>query len=354
MKPADYILIEPISEIDHGMRWEGVRARLKERKQRRNRGFYALVGGGVLAVAAALTILVGSRPTEVGTGAIVEARSEAVTVRLSDGSEASVEPLSQLNVLTATATELRVALPSGSATFEVTHRPERQFAVVAGDIEVQVRGTHFTVRVEPAHGQAERSGHVEVSVERGVVDVVDRLSGERIARLTAGARWSGNALQAKPVAASVRPAEAGVPIEEVRRVGPNHVPSDARSESHSDAKMLFEKATAIRRQGDTRRAMQLYGELLSRYPKDEYSRVAALELGRLRLREGDQPHAAARALEQAVKTDPQSPLQPDALAQLVAAYEQSGDLVQCRRVRARYLSEFPNGAHAAEVRRRCP
>ncbi len=354
MKPADYILLEPISETDREAVWEGVAARLKARKQRRSRGFYALVGGGVLAAAAALTIIVGGRPTEVGTGAVVEARNEAVTVRLSDGSKASVEPLSQLNVLTATPTELRVALPSGSATFEVAHRPERQFAVVAGDIEVQVRGTHFTVRVEPPHGKGERAGHVEVSVERGVVDVVDRLSGERIARLTAGARWSGNALQTKPAAARVQLGEAGGALEEGRQLSRSRGPNEARPEPRSDAKVLFEKATAIRRQGDTRRAMQLYGELLSRYPNDEHSRVAALELGRLRLREGDQPHAAARALEQAVKTDPNSPLQPDALAQLVAAYEQSGDLVQCRRVRARYLSAFPNGAHSAEVRRRCP
>ncbi|MDX2055924.1 MAG: FecR domain-containing protein [Polyangiaceae bacterium] len=353
MKPADYILIEPLPEAEIKSAWEGTARKLQQRKRNRQWGRRLAAGAAAMAVAASLVLVFRAHPEGLGTGAVVEARSESVTVRLSDGSEAQVEPLSQLNVLAASPNLVRVALPSGSATFDVSHRPERQFSVVAGDIEVQVRGTRFTVRVEPKGTSKSRDAevHSEVSVERGVVDVVDRQSGERIARLTAGARWSGGGLllregSPKPAALVEAPAKAP-PIAEIPKGAPVR---DLRAE----AKLLFNKATDVRRQGNTAEAIELYGELVRRYPNDEYSRVAALELGRLRLREGGQPQAAAKALEQAVKADPQSPLQPDALAQLVAAYEQSGNQAQCRKTKARYLREFPNGPHAAEVRRRCP
>lgn len=77
---------------------------------------------------------------------------------------------------------VHVVLSRGAVTCTVPPRAGRPpFTVEAAGVRVEVVGTRFTVRRDPA---------LEVSVERGVVRVID---GEQVTEVRAGARWARRA-----------------------------------------------------------------------------------------------------------------------------------------------------------------
>lgn len=82
---------------------------------------------------------------------------------LSDGTRVALNTESKL-VVDFSAAERRVRLERGEAMFEVTKNPQRPFIVRAGDEQVRVLGTTFTVRNE---GQK-----VSISLVEGRVEVM--------------------------------------------------------------------------------------------------------------------------------------------------------------------------------------
>jgi TolA-binding protein len=368
MTLAQHLRVDPPTPEQELAAWHAVSDKLAGRQRRRAVIRTVMKGGAGLALAAGLFLVatqVFREPSAVTAGTVVGAEASPVLVSLSDGSKARVEPVSTILVRRDTPERLEVELTLGGATFEVVRRPQRRFAVVAGDIEVEVRGTEFTVH---RRGQE----HVEVSVLHGVVDVTQKSSGNLVARLTAGARWEGPIrasanLDAEPLQqAENEPArEPAAPTPEptdretmqapaAEQPSPRPLARNAQSAEGAEVRGLFERASSARRSGDVAQAITLYGELVRRYPESEYSKLAALELGRLQLRAGHEPRAAAAALEQAIAKDPSSPLTPDALFHLLSAYEEAGDNVRCKATKARYLRQFPKGPHVSEVNKRCP
>ena len=104
--------------------------------------------------------------------------------------------------------------------------------------------------------------------------------------------------------------------------------------------------------GQNREAAAAYEELLERFPRDERAGLSAFELGRLRMDALDDPRGAIEPLTRALRAG--GAFREDALARMARAHAAIGAREACARHRARYLDEYPEGAHAATVRELCP
>lgn len=330
--------------------WDRVRAGLANRRLRRTR---LRVGAAMVTVAAAaaavLSLWVAPRFGEHSPATPVAAASAPVaesTLLLSEGSRVYVTLGARVAVIASSSDEQRLRLSSGTATFDVVPGLARRFIVEVADVEVRVRGTRFTVTAEAS------SEHVapRVNVDHGAVEVLapsEAGTYELVARLGAGAKWTSGPRAPLPLSAA--PAVSATPVSapssalEVQ-VGRASVPGPS-------AAALFAAARESRRAGDLAGAIRGYEELLRRYPRDSRAPLASLELGRLKLEQGNNPAGAAAALERAAGGS--FPLEEEALAKLVAAYEHSHNRSKCEAARARYLAQFPAGPHAGAVRAAC-
>jgi transmembrane sensor len=121
---------------------------------------------GGLAVAAAMVAMVIAPPSQIRlreSNTFVTAHGEQRQVPLADGSRVNINTSSELTVA-FTNNERRVELKRGEAFFDVTRDPGRPFIVRAGDSEIRVVGTKFSVRRD--------AGSTEVVVTEGKVNVV--------------------------------------------------------------------------------------------------------------------------------------------------------------------------------------
>ena len=133
--------------------------------------------GALLAAGIALLTLVsggllmqqigwlGRVPVQQSPGVRIAAGETVRTVRLSDGSLATLDRGAELRDL-GTDSERRFVLLRGRARFDVAHDAARPFLVDAGDGRVIAHGTVFDVGIE--------SGAVRVTLLRGSVEVRDR------------------------------------------------------------------------------------------------------------------------------------------------------------------------------------
>jgi TolA-binding protein len=149
--------------------------------------------------------------------------------------------------------------------------------------------------------------------------------------------------------------EASAPAEERAAPRANRQSQSGRAQRGAAVRALFARASVARRAGLMSEAADIYAELLRRYPRDTRAAVSAFELGRIRMDALDDPRAAARAFAQALRLSRsgQAQFREDALARLTIADDALGDRAACRKVRERYLSEFPEGVHAASLARLC-
>jgi hypothetical protein len=275
----------------------------------------------------------------------LETKSDELSVTLADGSSVKLGSQSELQVRGGHSSAISLQLARGELRCDVTHREARTFKVVAGDVEVRVIGTQFSVKTT-----AGPSPRVEVSVARGVVEVVSARRPGIVARVAAGQSWVQDAERAAP---KLEPAPAGEPPsgEPAKRDVPQPLPS--ATTTALSARELFEKAGDRRRAGDAAAAAHGYEELLRRHPGDGRASLAAFELGRLRMdRLGDLPGAIV-ALERAVAMNIGPSFREDALARLVSVYASQGNIAACQRARDRYAASYPAGVHAAAVANRC-
>jgi len=340
------------------------------------------------AIAASLAVAAFALwPRPLAVGSQLEASAEGTVGRFSDGSRVEVGRSSSVRLVSDTKGEVRVELERGSATFEVSKRPDRRFVVHADGVEVRVVGTRFTVTRD--------SQGVTVSVERGIVEVARAAT---TVRLGAGQRWAEAEVQAaaeaqpepepslaepEPELPSVAPAppvpapEPAAPPRPVRTQKGVHraapaarapvTPPAAAAQTPATgggsdlverpgaptAAQLFQEALAARREGRSAHAALTFDRFLRDFPYDSRAALAAFELGRLRMDQLSDVKGATQALEQALKLAPDGTFAEDALSRLVRAYDELGSKGACARYREQYLARFPNGPYARSVSARC-
>lgn len=352
--PGQYVRPD-VSELRINRLWSNVCERLEQRPARAGR--WLLLCAVLCGAAAAVWLLgdFGHFPGSNERAALADARlqtaGEPLAFTLLDGSKVSLAAHSELTVQRNQAAAVSLGLARGRAELDVTLQPGRSFMVVAGDVEVRVVGTQFSVAATP-----EAQGlRVEVSVLRGVVEVRSASRPGIVARVAAGQSWlqapGASPSREAPAGAAAEPAPAAASKPQLPSAGSSApLPSAAVGPS---ARELFEKAGASRRAGDAQGAARAYEDLLRFHPGDARASLSAFELGRLRMdRLGDSAGAIA-ALERAVALNVGPTFREDALARLVSVYAAQGNFAACARARDRYLASYPSGVHAAAVRTRC-
>ncbi|MFT5358224.1 MAG: quercetin dioxygenase-like cupin family protein [Polyangiales bacterium] len=343
---------DPLNEAT----WERIERRLDAAPKR---SLAWPVGVGVvLAAAAAMWLVLRPSNTEWSEGELV-ANHEAVVVEMEDGSSVEAAPHSRLIRQANRGADMHVQVAEGEATFDVESNTERDFVVHAGDVEVVVVGTRFSV---------ERGDVVLVSVERGAVEI--RRDGVTTV-VSAGEIWGEPEENEELPVAELIPVEATelIPVEATEPIpveATEPIPVEATEESSAvdvdvdvepadieqnpqatrpSAARLFEAAQGARRDGRHQEASRTYGEFLRHYPSHNNASLAAFELGRLKMDVLHDPRGAAHAFERAARRG--SPFRQDAMARHVQALAASGDGHGCVRARTRYETAFPSGRHLA-------
>jgi transmembrane sensor len=310
--------------------------------------------------------------------AALETAGDNLMVALKDGSRMELGAETRVLLNESEPSAVNVSLQRGRVECDVVPKRDRRFSVVAAGIEVRVTGTRFSVEVAP------RGDRVVVEVMRGSVEVRRPGNEEPLRRLGSGERWSAELSLAEAAVAADSlnaPGSVGISAGTVDAVGkaapssaldpgtvaepslgqsdPSPAQPPAVRESvpapsvEPEAKELLEQANAARRDGNVVAAAEGYERLLKLYPNDGRAGLAAFELGRLRMDRFHDFPGAATALKRAVTLAPGSGFREDAMARLVDAYQAMGAGEQCARAKRAYLDGYPQGVHAAKVKRAC-
>jgi hypothetical protein len=247
---------------------------------------------------------------------IVAPEGAPTSVVLASGTQIALDAKSVLECRDATATQ-RFALLRGGAHLHVAKlRANERFLVDTPEAEVEVRGTVFDVKLDPATGDcAERS---RVVVHEGRVEV---RAGADAVTLVGGEQWTspcarpvvpapGQAVTEGSAPPRTRPIER-LASDATRRAAPKpvapstpqHAEAPAAStaaESNAAASWLGEQndlyavAEAARRAGRSGDALAAYGRLLGRFPHGQLAESAFVERVRL-LSQSDAASARAEA-----------------------------------------------------------
>jgi len=359
-------LIQPEWRAD---RRENVLARVHTRRGRRARALRAALA---VSVASVLGLVIGFfaharlEPQAVAT-------RDAHQVRFGDGSMVQLlDESSVLDVGAASASAVDVTLRSGSAEFEITPNPKRQFIVHAGIADISVLGTHFLVTRE---GQ-----RVRVAVTRGRVAV--KLAGSA-RQLTAGeSSWfppaeptpeespetaSSSAPSAITVASAAANAAPPTPSASADALGSRRrfLEHAGRAE-YREAYSVLERAPEVvgnapedlMLAADTARfsnhpaqATRFLERVTREHPQSSVAPLAAFTLGRIYLSQVGQPAKAADAFALARKLAPAGSLSEDALAREVEAAQVAGQPARARDLAEQYLRRYPNGRRLTSVRK---
>jgi transmembrane sensor len=295
-------------------------------------------------------------------------------LKLSDGSTISLAAETQAEVVANQPGKLTLLVRQGKARFEVNPRAHEQWLVEAGLVTVEVVGTLFTVERD--------TDGVRVGVERGTVIVRGDSLPDRLLRLEAGqSRFvSAEKIEAakmlpvppqpkvvgleppsppsgetrtparEPTASWRRAAAGGDYVTAWAALEHSGFEGIAKSTSRADELLLL--ADTARWTGHDAQAAQALEHLLSVAPADPNAPIAAFTLGRLELEKLNRPGAAAAHFEQAAASPALGPLAEDALARRVEALSAAGQPEAAQAAARAAVELFPEGAHAAELRRR--
>lgn len=360
IEPRRYVQPE-VGEARINRLWGSVSARLEARPGRLWRRL--ALGTGLCVAAAGLLFAVkagpfaGFGPSEraLPAEAKLETASDALAVTLVEGSKVKLGARTEVRVRDNKPNAVVLSLARGELSCDVTHHEGRKFSIVVGDVEVKVIGTQFSVKT--GSGAEPR---VEVSVQRGVVEVVKHGRADQVTRVAAGQTWfqppaeraaAGDGVTSTTPAPAVSEAvEPALPDVDAKGAAK---PVASVAAALPAARELFEKAGESRRAGDAAAAARAYEELLRLHPSDARAGLSAFELGRLRMdRLGDSAGAGV-ALERALALNIGPSFREDALARLVSVYASQANFAACARARDRYLASYPAGVHASAVASRC-
>lgn len=228
-------------------------------------------------------------------GATISATGEGLTrIALNSGTRLALSAGSLLSYDEGTSTH-RFSLSRGSVHLEVKKLSgQERFLVNTPDAEVEVRGTVFDVSWLPARDPC--GGQTRVRVSEGIVEVRQAGAASRIA---AGEHWptecdSGQSRKAqvpeglnrqrptrhdkaqKP-SAPFKDEIAQAPLAALPSASPSPdaIQTPARRASDlAEQNDLFARANAARQSGDQRHAVQLYDELLLRFPRSPLAESA--------------------------------------------------------------------------------
>jgi hypothetical protein len=113
----------------------------------------------------------------------------------------------------------------------------------------------------------------------------------------------------------------------------------------------MERADEARERADSVAAARALERLLRLHPEDERAPLAAVTLGRLRLRQLGQPGEAARAFDRALGFGVADPVREDVYALRVEALSRAGRGEDADRAARDYRERYPHGRWSSEVRR---
>lgn len=283
----------------------------------------------------------------------------------------------------------QLALEHGTASFQITHRPQHRWSVEAGPFLVTVEGTEFTVRWEPASEQ------FELKLKRGRVTVSGPVIGKHLS-LRAGQKLSVNLAKAETLIAEERgtalapsaavagtvvpPASSGMESSRpspasARAPAPAAAASSERgwreafangqwdriladveregldatlSTASSDELFALADAARYRRRADLARAALLSHR--RRFPGSSRSVDAMFLLGRVEeLREsGSAP--AIRWYDEYLARAPAGTYAAEALGRKMILTNAASGAASARRIADEYLRRFPRGSHAGAAR----
>ena len=192
---------------------------------------------------------------------VITAEASRMVLQFTTGSRLEVGAASELE-LTEVGASHQVRLTRGSVHASVRKlAPNRRFRVLTQDAEIEVRGTSFLVSklVEPCAGKLTR-----VTVNEGVVVVRSQGKEDRV---LAGQSWPESCF---PSGASSAPRAVVSPVAVRRepRPGPRvAAPEVLTRSSLFEQNDLFSRAMAAQRAGQREAAIDLLGELLTRFPQ---------------------------------------------------------------------------------------
>lgn len=271
---------------------------------------------------------------------VLLAEAQAEAPRFDDGSQISLQKGARLEVLRNDARSFVTALRRGDVTFDVKPGGKRRWVIEAGELSVEVVGTHFRVERQP-----ERT---RVSVEHGIVLV----RGERVpggsVRLTAG-----QSFELVPPQSAAEP-ERTAPLPSADPVAPAPSASVVVAPRASAAPVDIvarELAAAddARRRGDSAGAVRHFEAAWSSAPAGDVRRgLAALSLARLLV--SGSPAKTAQILRSSLSDMP-SALREDAQARLVEAESRTGNRAGAQQAAEEYRRRFPAGQRLNEVER---
>jgi ferric-dicitrate binding protein FerR (iron transport regulator) len=292
--------------------------------RRKRRGARLVAAGVGFAAVAALAIFFAAAPRSPGASAcrganctgtgerdhrrgldagqsIVAPAGAPTSVVLASGTQIALDAKSVLECRDASATQ-RFALLRGGAHLHVAKlRANERFLVDTPHAEVEVRGTVFDVKLEPATSDcSERS---LVAVHEGRVEV---RAGGKTVTLVGGEQWASACTRPAELPPAQAAAEAGAPLRarltanvNVNRRGSSSATrttaaklpdaptastaadSSAASSSLIEQNDLYAAAEAARRAGRSGDALAAYARLLARFPRGQLAESAFVERVRL-------------------------------------------------------------------------
>ncbi len=255
-------------------------------------------------------------------GHLVAGANGGATVRLSSGTELSVEHDTNVEFEDAGPVQ-RFFLGQGVLEAKVAKLTrEQRFIVRTPDAEIEVRGTVFRVEIVDPDAACAGGARTRVSVTEGLVEV--RGAGAST-YVHPGESWPAGCSAPHPLAsvsegtrsvlpshaepatvANERPANDG----ETAAPAPQALRASKETSSIALQNELFADAAAARRRGDNAGALASFEALLSRYPQSPLAESATVQ--RMRLLESNNPSAAKNAARQYLARYPQGYARTDA------------------------------------------
>ncbi len=231
----------------------------------RRRRRVVLAGGALFLAGAAAAAIIGVHH---GAQQLAARRSgeSAPRLTLADGLEATLTSDGDVQIDEQTAARVRLRQRAGAARYVVRHDPARDFLVTAGQVTIRVRGTILSV--------AMGAGTVEVNVERGRVEISDRL---RTRDLVAGESLTIPSMTAPPPPPSPSPPEESPPA--VAHELPSPEPAPRAPVARPSGSDLLARADAARAAGHSAEAARSLEAFASGHPRDSTRAGGAVHAG---------------------------------------------------------------------------
>ena len=268
------------------------------------------------------TLPLGSAAALPQGGHLVAGANGGATVRLSSGTELSVEHDTNVEFEDAGPVQ-RFFLGQGVLRAKVAKLTrDQRFIVRTPDAEIEVRGTVFRIEIVDPDAACAGGARTRVSVTEGLVEV--RGAGAST-YVHPGESWPAGCSTPHALASASEPAhvlgpshaepasltrEQAASDSEALAPAAQAVRSSKEASSIAQQNELFADAAAARRRGDSAGALASFEALLSRYPQSPLAESAAVQ--RMRLLVSNNPGAAKNAARQYLARYPQGYARTDA------------------------------------------